>query len=333
MEQLHFVNSTEIHPWTFLHVNDSHLGSPRSYRFRPAINQRWAAIKSQIEQEPADLLLHGGDLTRDGQTHSFELRQAAEDLQTIPFPVHVIPGNMDVGNKHTCVNGAKKRWDPLGLGWYDPELNMTADRLELFAKIYGPINWTFIHKDVRFSGFYAAVAGSGLPQEQPFWDFLESLSTLAPARHHVAVMHYWLFMEHPDESDWDLTNEDEYDNWYFSISPPHRQRIWKLLKQANVQILFCGHVHTARPVQELEGIRIYRTQAAGNTAQLTDRWEQIDTRFGYHRCTVNETCIDVEFILGNDQCQEFGTYGPLGHPSVKDRDYGAAQEHPPIQPD
>ncbi|MEE2675486.1 MAG: metallophosphoesterase [Planctomycetota bacterium] len=324
---------TNSQPWTFLHVNDSHMGSPRSYRFRPAINQRWAAIKAQLKEESADLLLHGGDLTRDGQTHSFELRQAAEDLRTLPFPTYIIPGNMDVGNKHTMVNGAKKRWDPLGLGWYDPELNMTSERLELFTQIYGKINWTFTHKNVRFSGFYAAVAGSGLPQEKKFWDFMESLPILKPTKHHVAIMHYWLFMENPDEPDWDLTNEEEYDNWYFSISPPHRQRIWNILKEANVEILFCGHVHTARPVQQLDGIRIYRTQAAGNTAQLTDRWDTIDTRFGYHRCTVTEASIDIKFIPGDDQCEEFGTYGPLGHPKVEDRDYTAAQQHPPIQPD
>ena len=321
------------HTWTFLHVNDSHMGTPRSYRFRPAINQRWAAIKQQIEQESADLLLHGGDLTRDGQTHSFEIEQAAEDLSSIPFPIHVIPGNMDVGNKHTHVNGRKKRWDPLGLGWHDPELNMTGERLDLFSRFFGDIQWTFIHRDVRFTGFYAAVAGSGLPQEQQFWEFMEMLPTLEHTRHHVAVMHYWLFMEDPDEPDWDLTNEEEYDNWYFSISPPHRQRIWKILRQAGVDILFCGHVHTARPVQHLDGIRIYRTQAAGNTAQLTDRWKEIDTRFGYHRCTVVDDRIDVEFILGDDQCEEFGTYGPLGHPKVEDRDYSVAQQHPPIEPD
>ena len=92
-------------------------------------------------------------------------------------------------------------------------------------------------------------------------------------------------------------------------------------------------VHTARPVQHLDGIRIYRTQAAGNTAQLTDRWKEIDTRFGYHRCTVVDDRIDVEFILGDDQCEEFGTYGPLGHPKVEDRDYSVAQQHPPIEPD
>ena len=88
-------------PWTFLHVADSHMGTPRSFRFRPAINERWAAIKQQMAGSGADLMLHGGDLTRDGESHAFELRQAREDLETLPFPVFAIPGNHDVG-KQAC---------------------------------------------------------------------------------------------------------------------------------------------------------------------------------------------------------------------------------------
>ena len=112
--------TTDANPqpgWTFLHVNDNHMGTPRSYRFRPAINQRWAAIKQQMAEINADLLLHGGDLTRDGESHEFEYEQAREDLDTLPFPTFVIPGNMDVGNKHAAQNGVKRKWDSQGLGW------------------------------------------------------------------------------------------------------------------------------------------------------------------------------------------------------------------------
>jgi hypothetical protein len=49
---------------------------------------------------------------------------------------------------------------------------------------------------------------------------LERLPDLPPARHHVAMMHYWPFMEQPDEPAWDLTDPDQYDNWYFSIDRP-----------------------------------------------------------------------------------------------------------------
>lgn len=320
--------------WTFLHVNDSHMGTPRSYRFRPAVNQRWAAIKAQMAATDADLLLHGGDLTRDGQTHEFEFQQAKEDLETLPFPSFVIPGNMDVGNKHTYQNGPKPKWDPHGLGWNDVDLNMTTARLDLFVNYFGPIHWTFQHKDVRFTGFYAAVAGSGLPHEERFWRMMERLPELPPSKHHVAVMHYWPFMEELDEPDWDITKADQWDNWYFSIGQPHRQRLWDLLKASNVEILFCGHVHTGRPMQLVDGIRIYRTQPAGNTAQLQERWPDVaDTRFGFHRGDVTPAGIDVQFIVGDDQCDEFGTYGPLGHPPVEERDYSVAQEQPPLVPD
>jgi hypothetical protein len=147
------------------------------------------------------------------------------------------------------------------------------------------------------------------------------------------MMHYWPFMEHPDEPAWDLTDPDQYDNWYFSIDPPHRQRLWGLLRSARVEILFCGHVHTGRPVQVVDGIRLYRTQAAGNTGQLADRWPDADTRFGFHRCDVNETGIEVTFVPGDDQCEEFGNYGPWGHPAVAERDYSVAAEKPPLVPD
>ena len=318
--------------WTFLHVNDSHMGTPRSFRFRPAVNARWAAIKKQMSEVDADLLIHGGDFTRDGELHEFEIQQAREDLETLPFPAFVIPGNRDVGNKHASQNGTKPRWDPIGLGWKDPELNMTAQRLDLFSSYFGSIHWTFMHRDVRFTGFFAAIAGSGLPHEERFWSMLERLPKLPKAKHHVAMMHYWPFMESPDEPAWDITNGDEYDNWYFSIDPPHRQRLWQLLQDANVNILFCGHVHTGRPVQVVDGIRVYRTQPAGNTAQLAERWPDADTRYGFQRCDVSDTGIEVTFIPGDEQCDEFDSFGPMGHPPPELRDYSKAREKPPLEP-
>ena len=140
--------------------------SPRSFRFRPAVNRRWAAIKQQLADSGAELLLHGGDLTRDGEIHEFEYRQARDDLDTLPFPTFIIPGNMDVGNKHTTKAGTMREWD-------DVSLNMTAERLDLFASYFGPAHWSFLHKNVRFTGFFAAVAGTGFRQEEQLWHLLE----------------------------------------------------------------------------------------------------------------------------------------------------------------
>ena len=52
-------NETRMNSWTFLQFNDSHMGTPRSFRFRPAINRRWAAIKRQMAAIDAKFLLHG----------------------------------------------------------------------------------------------------------------------------------------------------------------------------------------------------------------------------------------------------------------------------------
>ena len=60
-------------PWIFPRACDSHLGTPCSHRFRPAVNRRWAAIEKQMSAIDAAFLLHGG-LTRDGETHECEYR-------------------------------------------------------------------------------------------------------------------------------------------------------------------------------------------------------------------------------------------------------------------
>ena len=311
--------------FTFLHVCDSHLGTPRSYRFRPAVNRRWAAVKSRLAATDAAFLLHGGDLTRDGEIHEEEYALARADLDTLPFPTFVIPGNMDVGNKHTPRRGTKRPWD-------DRILNMRAERLDLFSSYFGPIGWTFMHNEVRFTGIYAAVAGTGFPQEARLWNLLETLPRLPTARHHVAVMHYWPFIESPDEPAWDITDPGQYDNWYFSIDPPHRNRLMELLAAARVDMLFCGHVHTGRPVLEIGGMRIIRAAAAGNTAQMEDRWPDAETRVGFHRCEVTDSGIEAVFVPGEDQCEEFETYGPWGHPMPEERDYSLAREKPALTP-
>ncbi|MCX5658906.1 MAG: metallophosphoesterase [Planctomycetota bacterium] len=313
-------------PWQFLHVTDTHLGTRRSYRFRPSLDQNWRVVRRQIAATPAELLLHGGDLTRDGDTHEFEYALAREDLRSLPMPTHVIPGNMDVGNKHALHAGPTRN--------RDLELNMTSPRLSLFASHFGPIQWSFVHREVRFTGFYAAVAGSNLPEEKAFWSFLEKLTREPARRHHVAVMHYWPFMEKPDEPAWDITKREEYHNWYFSIDPPHRQRLLGLLREARVELLFCGHVHTGRPAQVVDGLRIIRCSAGGGTAQIDERWPDAITTPGFQRCRVSHSGIEATFVPCDDPAtSEAGSYGPGGHPTLAERDYSLAQEQPPLTPD
>ena len=62
-------------------------------------------------------------------------------------------------------------------------------------------------------------------------------------------------------------------------------------------------------------------------------WPDADTRFGFQRCEVTEAGIEVTFEPGNDQSEEFDSYGPWGHPTIEERDYSVAREQPPLIPD
>lgn len=309
-------------PWTFCHTNDIHLGSPRSYRYDPSRNENWATARKQMAAIGPEFLLIGGDVTRDGDIHEFEYQMVKDDLETLPFPCHLIPGNMDVGNKHADRQGAAN-------SRRDVELNMKSERLSLWSSYFGPINWSFVYRDVRVTGFYAAVAGSGLVEEQRFWRFMERLPKLPRAGHHVAMMHYALYIDRMDEPTFDMTRDMEsYLGWYFGIDRPHRLRIFELLKAAGVEIVLSGHIHCRRPVEVIDGVRFYKTSSGGGWGQWENRWPDGDTTLGFHRLDVTPREIEATFVPITPISHAKG-YGPWGHPTPEQRDYSIAWEKGP----
>ena len=53
----------------------------------------------------------------------------------------------------------------------------------------------------------------------------------------------------------------------------------------------------------------------------------------FHRGEVGGGGIEVTFVPGADQCEQFDAYGPTGHPPVAERDYSAARQKPALRPD
>ncbi|MDA1143098.1 MAG: metallophosphoesterase [Planctomycetota bacterium] len=302
--------------WTFLHACDMQPGSPRSFRFNPRFMENWQTAFSQLKNMEADLLLVGGDLTRDGTLHDFEFEAIRNELTQLPYPTHCIPGNMDVGNKFSDIEGFTER--------DDPSLNATADALDRFTRFFGEFPWSFTHKNVRFSGFYAALAGSELPHEERMWTWLEQeLPSLPKAEHHVMTMHYPLFIDRPDEPTWDITKKEEYTHWYFSIDEPHRSRIFNAFKSTDVGIVFSGHIHCRRPVQIFDGIRFYKCAGIG-FPQWGNQWEDGDPTLGFYKCDVSQAGIKETFIPLESESTAEGAYGPGGHPKPEERDYSLA---------
>lgn len=308
-----------MQPWSFLHICDMQPGSPRSFRFQKRYMDNWQTAYQQLQNiTDADLLLVGGDLTRDGSLHDFEFEKAKEELDALPYPYYAIPGNMDTCNKHTDRHGATGR--------EDMRLNVTAEQLDNFAKFFGEFPWSFVHKNIRFSGFYAAIAGSNLPQEERMWHWLEKeLPSLPQTEYHVMTMHYTLFVDALDEPKWDITQKEQYHDWYFSIDPPHRQRIFNAFKKSNVNIVLSGHIHCRRPPQTVDGIRFYRCAGIA-MPQWGDRWPDGDPTLGFYRFDVTPKGITDTFIPLTQESQSTEGYGPGGHPKPFERDYALAWE-------
>jgi len=307
-------------PWTFVHVADMQPGSPKSYRYNPSWIRNWHQAKKQILAIKPELLLVGGDVTRDGSIHRFELEEMKAELDALPFPVCVIPGNMDTGNKHTDRVGLHRgRPDQCT----DIDLNVTSARLQQFASVYGPLWWSVVHKNVRFSGFADMVVNSGLPEEEQFWQWAEDLKGQARAEHHIWIMHYAPFINDPHESNWDIEDPDQYTTWYFSVDQPGRARLLELFKATGADIVISGHIHSRRNTY-VEGIR-FDFAPATCFGQFKDRWPDGDDTLGFLRYDVSDAGIECTFIP-LEQTFRLQGYGLGGHPAPHARDYSLAWE-------
>ncbi len=301
-------------PWRFAHATDIHVGSPKSFRFAPAWNENWQTARRQIIDAEPDLLLVGGDIARDGSLHQYELAAVRDDLAGLPFPAHVIAGNMDTGNKHTDVSGPRKNRDDLAL-------NITSEQLEQFAGVFGPLWWSFVHKDVRFSAFVDMVAGSGLPEEEAFWEWFEAQRSLPRAKHHVWMMHYALFIDDPNEPNWDITDPKHYLDWYFGIDLPHRKRLMDGFKATGSTLVLSGHVHCCKH-HHAEGIDFHINPSTA-FSQWGRRWPDGDDSLGFMLYEVTDDGIQGQFVPLAKRSNRKG-YGPGGHPLPQKRDYSKA---------
>jgi len=307
-----------MRPWTFVHAADIQVGSPKSFRWAPAWKENWEQAKKQILEIRPDLMLVGGDITRDGSIHRYELEDMKADFNALPFPVHVVPGNMDTGNKHTRVSGTHRRDDTQ---MEDLALNVNSHQLQQFRSVFGPLWWSFLHKGVRFSGFVDMVVNSGLPEEDAFWHWAEDMTRLPPERHHVWVLHYPLFADKADEPDWDITVPEQYQDWYFTIDQPGRARLIDLFKRTSADIVISGHVHCHK-VHEVDGIRFEIAPAVG-FPQWPDRWPDGDATLGFMRYDVSDGGIECS-VIPLEKTSHAKGYGPGGHPAPHARDYSIA---------
>ena len=297
--------------FSFIHVADIHVGSPRSFRYAPSWNDNWMTARDQIIGLQPDFLLVGGDMTRDGSTHAVELEQIKADFEELPFPVHAIPGNHEVGNKH----------------WFGAAMSIQQEFLDRYASVFGPSEWTFDFGGTRFSGCNAFLLGSGLSSEKRLRSWLSEQTRRQPAQRHVWIIHPALFADSFDELDWDPAIDRRA--WYFALDNEPRRTLWKAFEATGATTVITSHIHCRRRVQ-LDGIEILFAPST-SFAQWQDRWPDGDPSLGFLRFSVTQSGVSHEFIPLREVSHRKG-YGPGGNPAPDQRDYSLAWESPALGP-
>lgn len=304
-------------PWKFVYVTDMQPGSPKSYRFRPAWLENWQTAKQQIIDLEPEFMLVGGDVTRDGSIHAWELEERKADFDSMGIPYHVIPGNMDTGNKHTDKQGPYPERD-------DIALNITSEHLQRFEAVFGPSHWSFVHRNVRVSGFCDMLLGSGLPAEKELWTWLEMQKQQPRAEHHIWMMHYAMFIDTPDEPVFHIEEPDQYLDWYFCVDQKSRDRLMQIFTATGATRCITGHIH-CRKDHVAEGIHFDLAPATCGS-QWTGRWPDGDGTEGFFVYEVDQDGMTKHFVPLATVSRRTDGYGPGGHPKPEARDYSLAWE-------
>lgn len=205
------------------HLNPAQAGNTSPWQTNHLANPRNQVVVAAINKIAPAFTIHVGDVVHP-LPHSTDYNAAADFATTLyrelNGPFYIAPGNHDIGDKHLPGN---------------PAACISGNSCEKYEHHFGAQWQAFTHGDACFIIVNTCLLGSGLPQEEAQWQFLQDrLSTEAAAGRRIFLFtHYPPFVTEPNE-------ENHYDN----IDNGPRQRLLDMAVQARVEALFAGHVHT-----------------------------------------------------------------------------------------
>src|SRR4051812_22539766 len=193
-----------------LQISDTHL-SPG----KPHFAENWRPLRAWVRAQSPDLVIHTGDVTVDGADVEEDMRYCASLLPELEAPVLCIPGNHDVGE-------ARSPFQPVN-----------GERIARWRRHFGPDHWAHHLGNWRLIGLNSLLLGSGEPEEEQQFAWLERTLAESEGRRIAWFMHQPLFLEHPGEGD----------TGYWGIEPAPRRRLLELAARHQVALIASGHVH------------------------------------------------------------------------------------------
>jgi len=204
------------------HVNEHEDESASPYATNARANGRARFAISEIAAlDPApEFVVHLGDIVHPMPglpVFGEAARRFKEIAAALPMPLHLVPGNHDVGDK--------------AVDWMPADI-VCADYVALYRKTFGKDYYAFDCGPVRGFVINALLMNSGLPQEDEQRRWLEAELAASAGRRVFVFTHYPPYVLSPEE-------RSTYDN----IDQPAREWLLGLLRRYEAEALFAGHVH------------------------------------------------------------------------------------------
>ena len=203
------------------HINQSETECNSPFEVNRLANRRMRHVVNDINRRELALVVHLGDVVHPvpsmGTLYADSANRFFEQVKDLKYPLHVIPGNHDVGDKPIS-------WGPAG--------TVNEEFLDAWSRYFGEHYFRVSHDGIEFLGINAQVIGSGLPLESEQKEWLEDILQTLKGERIFLFSHYPPFLAESSET-------EHYDN----LGETGRRWLLKLIKDSGVEGLFAGHVH------------------------------------------------------------------------------------------
>ncbi len=214
--------------FTYAVVTDTHVNFGESecnseFEINKRANGRLRHVVRDLNRRDLAFVVHLGDIVHPVPAFPdlYEMAAACfrEQVAELRYPLHVVPGNHDIGDKPIA-------WGPAGVA--------CDEYIELWTKNFGANHQAFDHEGCRFFLVDTQIVNTGLAAEaeQKSWLETEMAAASAQGLRIFIHTHYPLYLTAPGEA-------EHFDN----IAEPGRSWLLGLMDRHGAEAQFSGHVH------------------------------------------------------------------------------------------
>ncbi|WP_075223212.1 metallophosphoesterase family protein [Acuticoccus yangtzensis] len=210
----------------FAVIADTHVGpvdgvTPSPWVSNRLANDRVRAVVARVNQLAPDFVIHLGDMvhpTPDQPGYVPAANRFHQLMAPLEAPLHVIPGNHDIGDKPMV-------WTPAKI--------CTDDFVAHYEALFGADHGAFTHGPMRVVMVNSQIINSGSDREAAQWAWLEAELAAHQDKRLFVFGHQPLRLVAADEA-------EHYDN----TAEPGRGRMLDLLARYGAESWMSAHVHT-----------------------------------------------------------------------------------------